>query len=143
MQSNHRQQARPGHGNYRGIRSRINARKRNRRKAIAATTFIAILIVFAVIRSYSKLTAYIWMFVSFMIWAGILIAIYQQTTAGKITKIEIVNTAPRGRSSIVLFRETTESGMARMVQHEAGSAGYNAEIALMNVLENSTANRTR
>lgn len=144
MQNQLRPSDRPSQANYRVSRSRQRAQQKKRRRTIlAATSFVAIIVIFAVIHANSKFASWVWLVVASSVWGGILLANFQQKTTGNIVKIEIVDTVPRGRSSIVIFRETTESGLVRIVQHEAGGFGYQTELALMNVLENSEVERRK
>ena len=144
MQNQRRTPRKPVQGNYRGSRSRQRAKQKKCKRAIlAATTFALILIVFAIIRANSKFVSWIWLFVAGVIWGGVWLAIIQQKTTGEIVKIEIVDTVLRGRSSIVIFRETTAIGLVRIVQHEAGSFGYHSELTLMNILENTEVERRK
>lgn len=144
MQNQRRPSSRPVQGNYCGSRARQRAKQKKRRRAIiAAASAIAILVVFAMLRTSSKFASWVWLFVALIIWGGIWLGIIQQKTTGNIVKIEIVDTVPRGRSSIVIFRETTESGYVRIVQHEAGSFGYQSELAIMNMLENTEIERRK
>ena len=144
MQNQRRTARKPVQGNYRRSRSRKHAQQKKRKMAIiAAASLVAILIVFAVIYANSKFASWVWLFVALIIWGGVWLAIIQVKTTGNIVKVEILNTVPRGRSSIVIFRETTESGLVRIVQHEAGSLGYQTELTLMNVLENSEIERRK
>lgn len=144
MQNQRRTPRKPVQANYRGSRTRQRAQQKKHRRAIlAAVSLVIILAVFAIIRTSSKFASWIWLFVALVIWGGVWLAIIQQKTTGEIVKIEIVDTVPRGRSSIVIFRETTASGLVRLVQHEAGGFGYQSELALMNILENSEHQRKR
>lgn len=138
MQNQRRTPRKPVQGNIRRSQSRQRAKQKKRNRAIiAAVSVVAILVIFAIIRASSKFISWVWLFVAGVIWLGVWISIIQHKTTGDIVKIEIVNTVPRGRSSLVIFRETTESGLVRIVQHEAGSFGYQSELAMMNILENA------
>lgn len=144
MQTQRRTPRKPVQANYQRSRSRQRAQQKKRKRAIlAAVSFVLILVIFAIIRTSSKFVSWVWLFVAGVIWLGVWFAIIQHKTTGEIVKIEIVDTVPRGRSSIVIFRETTASGLVRMVQHEAGSFGYQSELTLMNVLENAEEQRRK
>lgn len=142
MQNQRRSPRKPIQTNFRRSRSRQRARKKKHKMAIwIVSSIVAILVIFAIIRTSSKFFSWVWLFVAGVIWLGIWLAIIQRKTAGEIVKIEIVDTVPRGRSSIVIFRETTASGLVRIVQHEVGGFGYHSELSLMNVLENAEIER--
>lgn len=144
MQNQRRPSNRPVQANYRNTRSRQRAKQKKRKRAFLVIGSLAIiLVIFAIIRASSKFVSWVWLFIAGAIWFGVWLAILQHKTTGEIVKIEIINTVPRGRSSIVVFRETTASGLVRIVQHEAGGFGYQSEIALMNVLENSEGQRRK
>lgn len=138
MQNQRRAPRKPVQGTLRRSQSRQRAKQKKRKRAIiAAASAIAILVIFAIIRANSKFISWVWLYVAGIIWLGVWISIIQHKTTGEIVKIEIVDTVPRGRSSIVIFRETTASGLVRLVQHEAGGFGYQSELAMMNMLENT------
>lgn len=144
MQNNRRPSQRPAQGNYRGSRSRQRVQRKNRKKRmLTLITAIAILIIFFIIRSSSHFVSWIWLFVAGSIWLGIAWAYVQRKTTGDIIKVEIINTIPHRNGSTVVFRETTESGLVKIVEYSSTSIAYATEMALMNTLENTETERTK
>lgn len=144
MQNNRRPSKRPVQGNYRGSRSRRRAQRKIRKKRmLTLITAIAILVIFFIIRSSSHFVSWVWLFVAGSIWFAIVWYHIQRETTGDIIKVEIINTIPHRNGSTVVFRETTESGLVRIVEYSSSSVAYMTEMALMNTLENTEIERTK
>lgn len=144
MQNDRRPSQRPMQGNYRGSRARQRAQNKMRKKRMwTLITAIAILVIFFIIRSSSRFTSWVWLFVAGSIWLGIVWYCIQRKTTGDIIKIEIINTIPHRNGSTVVFRETTESGLVRIAEYSSSSVAYMTEMALMNTLENTEVERKR